>query len=81
MLLFHNMPGTGLQVAVKSPGALLYARFPLQTCLDTMSFCHIFSAVVFFVVITQNNLQKSYSHRIPRMLYIPRGSTAVSFFM
>lgn len=68
------MPGTGLQVAVLSSGALLYACFPPQTCLDTLLSCHIFRAAVFFIVITQNNLQNSYSHRIPQMLYIPTKS-------
>lgn len=68
------MPGTGLQVVVLSSGALLYACFPSQTCLDTLLSCHIFSAAVFLIVITQNNLQKSYSHRIPQMLYIPTKS-------
>lgn len=50
--------------------ALTSACFPPLTRLDSMSSLPIFSAMVFFIVITQNNLQNYYSHRIPKVLYI-----------
>lgn len=77
ILLLQSMPGTGLQVAALSPGAFLYAHFPPPTRLDTVPSRRIFSAVVLFIGITQNNLQKSNSYRIPQMLYIPRESSTV----